>query len=246
MKKTKLKVKNLIILITILLILIGGIVFIISLNNKKMATKKPTEPTTEQVTTLDQDPVVEDDNQIVDNSNEMISTEPTTIPEPTNQSTPEQTTTSKPATTKPTTTKKTTTKPTTSPKATKTTCNSSNQGWIAYIADWKKRNSTSMIFDTLDQAIAYGEYAKRNYGYGYWRSQEPQSFDGTYYEDSECKKGFYSVELYVPDLTCGANNEYKYKSFYLPATSKDNLIDVYTYVTLNIGYKCEDRKWFPN
>jgi hypothetical protein len=235
------KRKKMMILIVVLIILMGGIVSIIVLNANNM--NKASDQSIPN--TLYTSPT---NNEQEEHTNEITKTEESLSTE---QKESENQIKTKPKTTS-TTIKTPTTSKTTKPKTTsqssnntKGICNSSNQGWMEYIAAWKKRNSTSMVFDTLNQAIAYGEYAAKQYGYGYWRSQEPQTFDGTYYEDSECSKGFYTVRLYVPSLTCGINNEYNYKMFYIQATAKENLIDIITYVTQKKGYKCEDRKWVP-
>ncbi len=101
------------------------------------------------------------------------------------------------------------------------------------------------MFYSLKEAKEYGEYAARKYGYGYWYNPYAQQYDGTLYISNTCYKEIYAVELKTNNLTCGENDEYHYKSVYIPATPKEKLVDVVTYVTNNLGWKCGDRKWTP-
>lgn len=116
-------------------------------------------------------------------------------------------------------------------------CSSKNKGWTYYLKDFQKDNPYSMIFDTQAEAIAYGEYAAMNYGYGYWYSKNAKN-----YSDDECQKNFWSVELYIGITTCTDNNGKYNPMTYISATKKENLIDIYKYLS-NHGYNCGDKQW---
>lgn len=117
-------------------------------------------------------------------------------------------------------------------------CSSNDPELINRKKKYQEFAKYSMLFESLKEAKEYGDYAM-HLSYGYWYSPQPV----IKYEGDGCYSEFYEVELYVPDLTCGDNDEYHYKSFYLKPTPKSKLIDAYKYVTKNLGWNCSDRIW---
>lgn len=114
-------------------------------------------------------------------------------------------------------------------------CSSSDSGYNAWLNNFLSINSSSMKFDTLQDAIDYGEYGAKNYGYGYFYDTV-----ATRYESDSCYKEIYTTRLYISRKLC-ENNE----MMYLPRTNKENLIDVYRYLETK-GYDCSGKSWFAS
>lgn len=121
-------------------------------------------------------------------------------------------------------------------------CSNNDTGLVNYIKQLES-NGTYKYFLTYKESREYGEYAAKTLGYGYWYQQEDNP--RAVYKGSSCYRELWAVQLYVPSLTCGKNDEYHYKSFNLPPTPKEELIDSITYVIKNKGWNCSDRKWIP-
>lgn len=113
-------------------------------------------------------------------------------------------------------------------------CNLSNHEFKGYLENYKKINPNSIIFNSLNEAIAYGELAAKKYGYAYEYDPMPQKFSG-----SSCEIEFWHVELYITRKECDNNPK-----IYLPETPKEKLIDEISYLK-KLGYNCGTKKWIP-
>ena len=113
-------------------------------------------------------------------------------------------------------------------------CNLSNHEFKGYLENYKKINPNSIIFYSLNDAIAYGEHAAKKYGYAYEYDPMPQKFSG-----SSCEIEFWHVELYITRKECDNNPK-----IYLPETPKEKLIDEISYLK-KLGYNCGTKKWIP-
>lgn len=118
-------------------------------------------------------------------------------------------------------------------------CEDNNEEWLNYKRDFQKKHSKFMIFNSQNEAISYGEYAAMKFGYGYYYDSVPLKFEG-----SNCKREFWTTNLYTGELNCGENDEIIVPSFDLPATEKENLVSVYDYANSK-GFNCQDRTWVP-
>lgn len=117
----------------------------------------------------------------------------------------------------------------------KTTCTNSNKGWNSFLNNYKKTNTSSMIFMSVSEAKAYGEYAMNNFGYGYWYNPIAEK-----YSDDECDIEFYAVQLYIPNNECTDKNGKGNAKIYIPATPKSSLIDNISYL-VSKGYNCSNK-----
>lgn len=252
MKKSKLKVKNLIILLAILLILIGGTVFIISLNTNKptakllnsedISTTIPDESTTSAL----QDPIEELPTEVIEQTNRITEPKNTT-----NKPTKAATTVVVPKT-------PTNHKPTVptgnidsswtmndlieAAKGNKRECTSNDADYVNYVNSWKQKNPNYLLFSTKEERDNYGEYASKKFGYDY-DGLVPLDSKNASYENDSCIKMFWAVQLYVSENVCNDNGVINPK-IYLPATSKESLVDKYTYLRSK-GYSCENKVYIP-
>lgn len=114
-------------------------------------------------------------------------------------------------------------------------CTISDSAYNSWLNNYLNQNSSSVKFDTLQEAIDYGEYAARDFGYGYFYNSNPIR-----YEDDSCYKEHYFTRLYISNSLC-ENNDKKY----LPRTSKENLKDVYKYLE-ELGFNCSGKSWYAS
>lgn len=111
---------------------------------------------------------------------------------------------------------------------TKHICSSSDNEYITWLNNYLSINSSTRVFDTLELAKSYGDSQMTNYGYGYFYSKHPITFEG-----DKCTKKIYTLQLYIPSDTCG-NNE----MLYLP--NNINVIHSISYLR-SIGYSCPEK-----
>ena len=123
----------------------------------------------------------------------------------------------------------------TTPKE-KEICSDSDSGWNVWLSNYKKQNPNSKIFDTQQESISYGEYAATK-GYGYWYNSQPSTYNG-----ENCTRSIYMTMLYIPKGLCVDSNNEGNPQFYIPATEKENLLDIITYLK-NEGYDCGTKQW---
>ena len=202
---------------------------------------------TEQVTTIKVDESASEETSIKSENTTTTKKTTTSIKnESTTSNSNDRTTTKKTTstTTKKTSSSKTTTKnPTTNNTSSNKVCSDNDSGLVNHLSAWKKKNPNSMPFFSLKEAKEYGEYAAKNFGYGYWYNPHAQTVDGTLYIGENCYKEIYAVELYVPNTECTDKDGNKSKMMYIPATPKNKLIDKYSYLRKK-GYDCGEREWF--
>ncbi len=106
-------------------------------------------------------------------------------------------------------------------------CTNSDVGYVKWLAELKSTNKSTRIFNSLNEATSFG-YSKAEYGYGFFYSKNP-----TKYEDSNCSKEIYTLQLYVAAKSCGDN-----PMMYL--SSDEEPINTITYLR-NLGYVCPEK-----
>ncbi len=125
---------------------------------------------------------------------------------------------------------KTETVQSTTPKV-KVTCSDANSKWKTFKSEYQISHKAKITLSRED-GIAYGTKAN-SFGYGYYIDNFARN-----YSDDECEIDYWTTTVFVPNTTCGENDDIHIKKFIMPYT--ENFISIFEYLN-KLGYDCHDR-----
>ena len=110
-------------------------------------------------------------------------------------------------------------------------CTTNDSEYNSWLNKFLSENPTTRVFYSMAELENFGETAAKNYGFGYYFSPNPDTFEGT-----NCTKEIYTLQLYAAADDCGGN-----PFMYIPR--EQSLTDVYSYLRSK-GYVCDEKTWF--
>ena len=110
-------------------------------------------------------------------------------------------------------------------------CTTNDSEYNSWLNKFLSENPTTRVFNSMAELENFGETAAKNYGFGYYFSPNPDTFEGT-----NCTKEIYTLQLYAAADDCGGN-----PFMYIPR--EQSLTDVYSYLRSK-GYVCDEKTWF--
>ncbi len=122
-------------------------------------------------------------------------------------------------------------------KTEKVVCSNNDSEFNSFIAQYKQKNPTFYIVDSLEEAKKFGNDAMNKYGYAYEYNSIPEIFEGT-----NCIKEIWYVRLSVPKQECSINGVYN-DTMYLSANDIYNITNVFDYLRSK-GYDCGTKQWY--